>query len=59
MKRGGWKFVPLTEVLESGQNLVPTKLVFKKKDEIDESVRFKARCVTMGFMMVPGVDFTE
>ena len=30
--------------------LVPTKLVFKKKDEIDESVRFKARCVTMGFM---------
>ena len=59
LNRGGWKFVPLTEVLDSGRKLVPTKLVFKKKDEIDDSVRFKARCVTMGFMMVPGVDFTE
>ena len=35
------------------------KLVFKKKDETDKSLRlFKTRCVTMEFMMVPGVDFT-
>ena len=37
--------------------MVPTKLVFKKKDEIDGSIRFKSRCVTLGFMMVPGVDY--
>ena len=38
---------------------MPTKVVFKKKDEIDGSLRFKTRNVTLGFMMVPGVDFTE
>ena len=59
IRRGGWEFVPLKRVTESGRRLVPTKLVFKKKDEIDGSVRFKARNVTLGFMMVPGVDFTE
>ena len=36
-----------------------TKLVFKKKDEIDGSIRYKTRNVTLGFMMVPRVDFTE
>ena len=35
------------------------KLVFKKKDEIYGSVRFKSLNVTLGFMMVPGADFTE
>ncbi len=59
IRRGGWEFVPIKRVTESGRKLVPTKLVFKKKDEIDGSVRFKARNVTLGFMMVPGVDFTE
>ena len=59
LNRGGWKFVPLDVVRKSGRNLLPTKLVFKKKDEIDNSIRFKTRCVTLGFMMVPGVDFTE
>ena len=39
--------------------MIPAKLVLKKKDEIDGSVRFKARNVTLGFMIVPGVDFTE
>ena len=38
---------------------MPTKLVFKKKDDIDGSIRYKTRNVTLGFMMVPGVDFTE
>ena len=61
LSTGGWKFVPLETVKQSGRGkLVPTNLVFKKKDEIDDSVQeFKARCVTLGFMMVPGVDFTE
>ena len=38
---------------------MPTKLVFKLKDEIDGSIRFNSRCVTLGCMMIPGVDFTE
>ena len=57
--RNAWKFVPLSEVKKRGRKLVPTKLVFKKKDEIDGSIRFKTRDVTLGFMMIPGVDFTE
>ena len=57
--RGAWKFVPRHEVKSRGRKVIPTKLVFKKKDEIDGSIRFKARDVTLGFMMIPGVDFTE
>jgi hypothetical protein len=59
LSRGGWEFVPLKQATNSGKRLVPTKLVFKKKEEIDGSLRFKARNVTLGFMMIPGVDFTE
>ena len=59
LKCGAWKFVPIENVKNSGRRLIPTKMVFKKKDEIDGSIRFKARDVTLGFMMVPGVDFTE
>jgi len=59
LSRGAWKFVPLQEVRDKGRKVIPTKLVFKLKDEIDVSIRFKSRCVTLGYMMVPGVDFTE
>ena len=41
------------------RKVIPTKLDFKKKDEIDGSIRFKTRDVTMGYMMIPGVDFIE
>ena len=51
--------MPLKYVREKGRKVIPTKLVFKKKDEIDGSIRFKTRDVTLGYMMVPGVDFTE
>ena len=59
LSRGAWEFVPLADVKAQGRKLIPCKLVFKLKDEIDGSIRFKTRCVTLGFMMVPGVDFTE
>jgi len=59
LKRGAWKFVPIADAKNSSRRLIPTKLVFKKKDEMDGLIRFKARDVTLGFMMVPGVDFTE
>ena len=49
----------LGHVTASGHKLIPVKLIFKKKDEIDGSVRFKVSNVTLGFMIVPGVDFTE
>ena len=44
--------------------MIPTKHVFKKKIELDpktgkEFVRFKDRIVTLGFMQIPGVDYTE
>ena len=59
LSRGAWKFVPLEFAKSKGKRIIPTKLVFKKKDEIDGSIRFKTRDVTLGYMMVPGVDFTE
>ena len=59
LKPGAWKFVPIEAAKNRGQRLIPTELVFKKKDKIDSLNYFKARDLTLGFMMVPGVDFTE
>ena len=59
ISRNAWKFVDRSEVYNKGRKLIPTKLVFKKKDEIDGSIRFKTRDVTLGYMMIPGVDYTE
>ena len=59
LTRTAWKFVPLKEVLDQGRRVIPTKLVFKLKDESDGSLRFKTRNVTLGYMMIPGVDYTE
>ena len=41
------------------RKLITTKWSFKTKDEVDNSIRYKARCVLRGFMQIPGVDFTE
>ena len=59
LSRGAWEFVPVADIKAKGRKVIPTKLVFKLKDEIDNSTRFKTRCVTLGYMMIPGVDFTE
>ena len=59
LSRGAWEFVDRSIVYDRNRKLIPTKLVFKKKDEIDGTIRFKTRDVTLGFMMIPGVDFTE
>lgn len=59
LRRGAWKLVDIKEVKKQGRRIVPVKLVFKKKDEADGSIRFKVRCVSLGFMMIPGVDYTE
>jgi Reverse transcriptase (RNA-dependent DNA polymerase) len=34
-------------------------LIFKKKMEQEKNIRYKARCVSSGFMQTPGVDYTE
>ena len=54
MSRNSYEFVSLKQVINSGRKLVSTKLVLKKKDEIDELLRFKAMNVTLRFMIVPG-----
>ena len=59
LSRGAWKFLPRQMVYDSNRKLIPTKLVFKKKDEIDGLIHFKTQDVILGFMMVQGVDFTE
>lgn len=64
LKRKAWKFVPKSIAWSKGRRLIPTKHVFKKKIELDsttgkEFIRFKDRIVTLGFMQIPGVDYTE
>ena len=64
LKRNAWKFLKRSEVANKGRRPIPTKHVFKKKIELDsktgkEYVRFKDRIVTLGFMQIPGVDYTE
>ena len=39
------------------RKLIGTKVVFKKKDEVDGTIRFKTRIVTLGYMQIPGVDY--
>jgi len=60
MSRGVWQKIPRTKVVgEMKRKLITCKWIFKKKLEQDGSIRFKARCVSRGFMQIPGVDFTE
>ena len=55
--RKTWTFVPKADAKD--QKLVGTKVVFKIKDEADRTLRYKTRIVTLGYMQIPGVDYTE
>lgn len=59
LDRGSWKFVKRSLVAEQRRKLIGTKMVYKKKDEPDGTIRYKTRCVSKGFTQIPGVDFTE
>ncbi|KAI2493327.1 Mitochondrial protein [Fragilaria crotonensis] len=38
---------------------IPVKWIFKIKEEQDGTLRYKSRIVLKGYVMVPGVDYTE
>ena len=60
IQRGVWKKISREDVTKrQKRKLISTKWVFKKKVEQDKSIRYKARCVSRGFMQIPGVDYTE
>ena len=59
VKRGSWRKIHRTQVSKLGCQPIPLKWVFKKKNEHDGSIRYKARIVVKGYMQIPGVNFTE
>ena len=59
IKRGSWRKKLRSEVLKEGRKIVGTKWVYKTKDEPDGSVRYKGRIVSLGYMQIPGVDYTQ
>jgi hypothetical protein len=59
ISRGVWKKVKREKVKALGQKPLGTKWVFKVKVEQDGSRQYKLRCVTLGYLQIPGVDFTE
>ena len=57
--RKAWTPVKLSEVRKLGRKVIGVKWVFKTKSEWTGDLRLKSRIVTLGYMQVPGVDFTE
>jgi len=59
LKRGAWRFVDKSMVMQEGRKIIMCIWVLKVKDEINGTTRFKAWLVACGFMQVPIVDYTE
>ena len=59
LHRKAWTPVKLSDVQKSGRKIIGVKWVFKIKSEWTGDFRLKSRIVTLGYMQVPGVDFTE
>jgi hypothetical protein len=59
ISRGVWEKVKREKVKALGRKPSGTKCVFKIKVEQDGSKQYKSRCVTLGYLQIPGVDFTE
>jgi hypothetical protein len=57
LSRKAWRKYPRKKL--KGRKPIPVKWIFKKKDEQDGSVRYKSRVVLKGYVMIPGVDYTE
>ena len=59
MKRHAWKVISRDAVPE-GANILRTKNVYKKKTSPTTSeIIYKVRNVILGYMQIPGVDYTE
>ncbi len=56
-KREVWKRVPKSQL--KGRRTLGTRWVFKKKNEQNGLVRYKARLVVKGYVQIPGLDFTD
>jgi Reverse transcriptase (RNA-dependent DNA polymerase) len=41
------------------RKLMTTKWIFKEKLNPDGTIKYKARCLSRGFMQIPGLDYTE
>jgi hypothetical protein len=54
-----WKKVKRKKVKALRQKPLGTKWVFKVKVEQDGSKQYKFRCVTLGYLQIPDVDFTK
>ena len=54
-----WTPVKLTTVKKLGRKPISTKWVFKIKNEWTSEYHLKCRIVTLRYMQVPGVEFTE
>jgi hypothetical protein len=57
LSRKAWRKYPRKKL--KGRKPIPTKWVFKKKNEQDGTIRYKSRVVLKGYVMIPGVDYTE
>ncbi len=56
-KQEVWKRAPKSQL--KGRRTLGTRWVFKKKNEQNGSIRYKARLVVKGHVQIPGVDFTD
>ena len=57
LSRDAWRKFPRENL--KGRKPIPVKWIFKIKEEQDGSMRFKSRIVLKGYVMIPGVDYTE
>ncbi|KAI2509134.1 GAG-pre-integrase domain [Fragilaria crotonensis] len=57
ISRDAWKKFPRDKL--NGRKPIPVKWIFKIKEEQDGTLRYKSRIVLKGYVMVPGVDYTE
>jgi len=51
LKQNTWKRVPMSQVLREKRVVIPTKPIFKIKDEQDGLKQYKAQIVTKRFLM--------
>jgi len=57
--RGSWTSVPRQVAYDKEKNIIGSKWVLKKKKEPDNTIKYKSRVVSKGFMQIPGVNYTE